>query len=258
MDSHKTSHEPALNRLVTTRRAAIFAGGAIAAALLAACGNSGSKGGGKASDSGGSDVTPALPEPTQSAAVSVPFDESKPYLEFNPDSKGPAVELLVDYRCPHCKLFAEAQDKDIRELVEKGYINYRVYPRPMLDKRTGLTFSNDTASAVVASWVEDPKLFWDMNEAMFALQPESPEDTTPDTAEVAEAAVKAGASEEVKNAVLDEKYRDYVATVEAVGQERQVGTPTVYIDGEEWQGDGEQPGTLKVDLVKAIIAKAKK
>ncbi|MDU2058866.1 MAG: DsbA family protein, partial [Dermabacter sp.] len=168
MTSPKTSHESALSRLVTTRRAALAAGGATAAVLLAACGNSGSKEGKQASDSGASDATPALPEPTQSAAVSVPFDESKPYLEFNPDSEGPAVELLVDYRCPHCKLFAEAQDKDIRELVEKGYINYRVYPRPMLDKATGLTFSNDTASAVVASWVEDPKLFWDMNEAMFA------------------------------------------------------------------------------------------
>lgn len=258
MTSPKTSHESALSRLVTTRRAALAAGGATAAVLLAACGNSGNKEGGKASDSGASDATPALPSPTQSAAVSVPFDESKPYLEFNPDSEGPVVELLVDYRCPHCKLFAEAQDKDIRELVEKGYINYRVYPRPMLDMRTGLSFSNDTASAVVASWVEDPKLFWDMNEAMFALQPESPEDHTPDTAEVAEAAIKAGASEEVKKAVLDEKYRDYVATIEEVGQERQAGTPTVYIDGEEWMGDGEQPGTLKTDLVKAIAAKAKK
>ena len=229
---------------IASRRALLAGAGVATVALLAAC----------TSEEGSDDATPYTDEPRSEPAAGAgdSFDESRPYLVFGSNNHGPVVELFVDYRCPHCKVFAEVNGRDLEQLVNAGTIELHVFPRPMLDPRTGTTFSMDTANAVVAAYVQDPALYFEVESAMFELQPASPQDPTPGTADIAAAAAAQGVSDEGVAAIESSEYAAWVTTVEQVGQEREIGTPTVYVNGQMFEGDFTVPG----ELLQAIEAAA--
>lgn len=232
-----------------SRRSLLAASGAASAAImLAACGN-GTPSGGAGS---AAPTTGQASAGSDAGANAGTFDPDVPYLVFGAGSVGPKVELFVDYRCPHCKNFSLANHDYLEQAVDAGTIELHVYPRPMLDARTGTTFSRDTATAVVATYVQDPALFWDLDTALFALQPESGTDPTPGTQAIADAAESVGANEATVQAILDSEYTEWVQSVEEVGRERNIGTPVVFINGEQFEGDIYTPGPLQ----KAIEAAA--
>lgn len=183
--------------------------------------------------------------------VAAAFDPEVPYLIFGVPGASKVVEIFVDYRCPHCKNFFEANHEYVQKLAENSTeheVELRLYPRPMLDARTGTTFSSDTATAVVASYIEDPASVWQMEAAMFELMPTGPEQPHPSTQEVAAAAKAAGASDKVVAAVENSEYINWLLSVESVGQERQIGTPTIYIDSVQYEGDIYSKGSLEAAL----------
>lgn len=185
--------------------------------------------GGAGSDAGGRDI-----------------DRTVPYLELAPASSGKTVDLLLDFRCPPCKMFMEQHAEYIDGLVAGEKVKLRIHPRPMLDERRGSTYSQDTASAAAAVYAQDPSLLMPFEHAMYAAQAASPEEPDPDLAKIAEIAKGIGAD---ATALAQIRGREYVHwtldVVEPAAAKLNVGTPTVIVDGKIWEGDWSQPGALE-------------
>lgn len=233
--------------LPTSRRSLLLGGSAVLALGLTACGGSddeptnsggaapddGADTGGGASDAGGS-------------TGSRDIDRSVPYLELAGGSSGKVVDLLVDFRCPPCRGFMETHGALIRELVESEEIVLRIHPRPMLDERRNSTYSQDTAGAAAAVYAQDPALLLDFEDAMYAAQATSPDEPDADIDQIAQIAQEVGGDETCLQQIRDRVYVPWtLEVVEPAARELQVGTPTLVIDGEIWEGDWTQPGAVE-------------
>lgn len=247
--------------LPTSRRSLLLGGTAVLALGLTACGGSddeptnsgdpapddaGDTGGGadsgdsdgSGSDGGGSDGG--------GSAGSRDIDRSVPYLELAGGSSGKVVDLLVDFRCPPCRGFVETHGALIRELVDAEEIVLRIHPRPMLDERRNSTYSQDTAGAAAAVYAQDPELLLDFEEAMYAAQPTSPDEPDADIDRIAQIAQEVGGDETCLQQIRDRVYVPWtLEVVEPAARELQVGTPTLVIDGEIWEGDWTEPGAVE-------------
>ncbi|MCT1429276.1 thioredoxin domain-containing protein [Brachybacterium muris] len=211
------------------RRSLLLGGGAVLALGLAACGSTDETPSDPATSSGGRDI-----------------DRSLTYLELAGDSDGKVVDLLLDFRCPPCRSFMESFGEMFRTQVEQKALVLRIHPRPMLDLRRGTTFSQDSAAAAAAVYAQDPALLLDFEREMYAAQPETPEQPDPDPEQIAEIARSIGADETCLQQIRDRVYVPWTLdVVEPAAQELEVGTPTMIIDGEIWQGDWTQPGAVE-------------
>lgn len=238
-----------LHRLPARR--SVLLGGASAVVLgLAACGGS-SEGPAGTGGTGSNDSTEGTGgsdggADTAGGEGGRDIDRSLPYLELAGDSDGQVVDLLLDFRCPPCRGFMETYGELFRGLVDEQSVVLRIHPRPMLDLRRGTTFSQDSAAAAAAVYAQDPNLLMDFEEAMYAAQPTSPDEPDPDLEQIAEIAQGIGGDETCLQQIRDREYVDWTLdVVEPPAQELEVGTPTMIIDGEIWQGDWTQPGSVQ-------------
>ncbi|MFC0672522.1 DsbA family protein [Brachybacterium hainanense] len=186
--------------------------------------------------------TASGPAPSTDAAVL-----ETDHLHFGTDSAAsPEVELYIDFACPHCADFAEINDPDLRQLSEDGMVNLKIRPLPMLNASSA-GYSERAASAATCMYAQDPALFWDMSEALFAQQAEGPSLTSEDLADLAEGL---GADEDTAACIAADTYTGWVNdTVYPPALERISGTPSVYLDGEQWTGDYTVPGELHLAIV---------
>lgn len=166
-------------------------------------------------------------------------------MSFGSTDAPTQLELFVDYLCPHCKDFAEVNTEDLKALADANEVGLQIYVRPMLDARTGTTYSLDTASCAMAAYVQDPALFWEVDEALFELQPGDDASALPSQDDIFAAAKEAGLSEESLAAVKEGKYTDIVEAAEDEGAKRKIGTPVLYINGAQFEGDFTVPGEVE-------------
>ncbi len=191
-------------------------------------------GGGKASDGGGA------------STAGRDIDRSVPYLELASDSSGPTLDLLLDFRCPPCRLFMEMHGKLLRSLVEEKKAKLRIHPRPMLDLRRPSTYSQDTAAAAAAVYAQDPGLLLDFEAAMYAKQPKTPEEPEAGIEEIAEVAKSIGGDATCLEQITKRVYVPWtLEVVEPAAQKLEVGTPTLIVDGKIWEGDWRVAGAME-------------
>lgn len=243
-----------------SRRALVLGAGPLAVLTLAACGGdddtapaddttgrngadgdagTGSDQGGAASDAGGA-------SDGGGASGDRDIDRSVPYLELASGSDGPVVDLLLDFRCPPCKYFMETYGDYFEQLVAEEKAVLRIHPRPMLDERRRSTYSQDTASAAAAVYAQDPALLLPFEHEMYAAQAPSGEDPDPDLQQIVDIAKGVGADETAVQQIMDRAYVDWtLEVVEPAAMALQVGTPTMLIDGEIWEGDWTQSGSVQ-------------
>lgn len=240
-----------------SRRSLLLGGGAVLAFTLAACGGSADEPGendggtatgddGASTGDGGSASDRGGASDGGGAAAGRDIDRSVPYLELAGASSGKMVDLLLDFRCPPCRGFMETFGTLLRDLVESEELVLRIHPRPMLDLGRDSTYSQDTAGAAAAVYAQDPALLLDFEEAMYAAQPESPDEPEADIEEIARIAQGVGGDETCLQQIRDRVYVPWtLEVVEPAAQELEVGTPTLIIDGEIWEGDWTQPGAVE-------------
>ncbi|ASK65709.1 hypothetical protein CFK39_07510 [Brachybacterium avium] len=175
----------------------------------------------------------------------------QPYLEVSTSDDGPVVDVYLDFLCPHCATFHDAQGEDLARLAQDGEITLRMHPRPMLDaSSTPAGYSGRAANAAVCAYAEDedPAQWAAAESALFTDQP--------DAAGLSDAELSTRISQatglDVDECITEGTYLPWLReVVEPAAQATGQGTPAVFIDDEQFTGDITAPGSLEEAIAAA-------
>lgn len=155
------------------------------------------------------------------------------------------VETYVDFMCPFCAQFEEAEGERITELVEDGSITLEVHPVAILDRLSqGTEYSSRSASAMYAVAEADPENAYAFLVAMYDNQPAESSTGLTDE-EIVQIAKDAGVNvtADLESAILDHKFLDFAKEQEL--PEGATGTPTLVVNDQLVQVTGDP----EVDIV---------
>lgn len=196
----------------------------------------------------------AQPEGPVAVPEGMSADQGYISLGAPEDSGAPVVEVHLDFMCPFCGEFEQANGVDLAQFVDDESITLNLVLRNFLDtqSRSG-DFSTRSANALVCVYEDNPDNTLAFQKLMFDNQPTEGSAGLDDD-EIFDLAQQAGASDEVRSCMRGSTYDRWVEEVsDPYGKEAGGGTPFVSIDGEEWGGDQMyEPGTLKAALVERI------
>jgi len=157
-----------------------------------------------------------------------------------------SIVTYIDYACPICQSFEAANAEQITGWVAQGAATLEIHPISILDRVSlGTKYSSRAANAAVCVANYEPDQYMAVNDALFAGQPE--ENTSGlDTAALKKLVADAGAdSDEVASCIGDKTFADWVSTATDRVTDGElasdtvtefVGTPTVLVNGELYQG----------------------
>ena len=202
---------------------------------------------------GGGDSTPTTEPEDDTAAgelVAPPgVGADQPYLELSTSSDGPEVDVYIDFLCPHCATFHDAQGEDLAQLAEEAAITLRIHPRPMLDaSSTPEGYSGRAANAAVCAYAEgdgSAENWIAAEQVLFENQPgaEGIED-----GELV-SLVDGAAGTDIADCVADSTYLPWIQdVVEPEAQGAVPGTPAVLIDGAAFEGDPAEAGSVRAAI----------
>jgi protein-disulfide isomerase len=180
-----------------------------------------------------------------SGEVTVPANVTDGSIPVGPDAAPVTVAVYFDYMCPGCARFEAANGAELSRMVEEGDLRVELRPISFLDQTSrGTQYSTRAANAVATvadSSVDD---VWEFHQGLYEQQPREGSTGLSDD-QIADIASETGVPDDVVDRFED---RTYEAWVEEVTQEAfdagVTGTPTVLIDGKEYQGDLYTPGAL--------------
>ncbi len=167
------------------------------------------------------------PGPTPQSAI---VDAETGAIVFG---EGPdTVETYLDFMCPYCGQFEQAEGETIQGLVASNDITLRVTPVAILDRLSqGTEFSSRAAAAMYSIAVADPDSVYAFMQAMFASQPA---ENTPGLSDeqIVQVARNAGVNvtPELEQSILDHEYVRFAQT--RTLPDGASGTPTVLVNGE--------------------------
>jgi protein-disulfide isomerase len=154
-----------------------------------------------------------------------------------------AITIWVDYLCPLCGEFEEANGELIRTLVDSGAATVEYHPIAILTALSaGTQYSLRAANAAACVANFSPDSFFDFNAAMFDNQPEEGTPGLSD-AEILAVATEAGAvSTSLEPCITGSRFSEWVKAatvragngplaVEGAEIENVRGTPTVLVNG---------------------------
>lgn len=172
-------------------------------------------------------------------------DIEGPYLELSTAADGPIVDVYVDFLCPHCATFHDAQGEDLQQMADDGEITLRMHPRPMLDANSAPAgYSSRAANAAICaySYDADPGAWFSAEAALFDSQPGEAGLTDEELTDL----VGEATGVDIASCVSEGTYIPWVQEiVEPEALENTEGTPTVLIDGEQFTGDITETGAVK-------------
>ena len=187
----------------------------------------------------GTAVAPVTTTALEPDADPVPTDTSATDAAVN-------IVTYIDYACPICQSFETANAEQITGWVAQGAATLEIHPISILDRVSlGTKYSSRAANAAVCVANYEPDQYMAVNDALFAGQPE--ENTSGlDTAALKTLVADAGAdSDEVASCISDKTFADWVTTATDRVTDGElasdtvtefVGTPTVLVNGELYQG----------------------
>jgi len=173
------------------------------------------------------------------------------------DDSTTRVDVYLDYMCPACGAFEEANGDNLISLASDGAATVVYHPIAILNRYSnGTGYSTRAASAAALVADEAPDQFAAFNEQLFAGQPDEGTDGLTN-AEIASIARDAGVSGSVADKISDgsalDRFGQWVTSAtndvtadpdlvnEANGS---FGTPTITIDGEIWTENWTDPNAL--------------
>lgn len=134
------------------------------------------------------------------------------------------IVTYVDYQCPYCAYFENANLKQIKGWLDTGFATLEVRPVSFLDGRgSPNTYSSRAANAALAVAKYAPNKFFAFNEALFLNQPE--EGTRgPENDQLIELAKSVGVSGAAFESAV--KNKDFGKWIKAT-TDKSLGTPVV-------------------------------
>lgn len=148
------------------------------------------------------------------------------------------VALWEDFQCPGCKAFEEAYGELLKERVEAGDVTMTVHPLSFLDNNLGNTSSTLAANAFGCSTDAGEQQALDFHLTVYANQPaEVPGQEAWSADDLIGWGNDVGIEgAEWESCVNDQPYAGWVEQVAASqGDAGITSTPTVFIDGEEFE-----------------------
>ena len=184
--------------------------------------------------------------------------------EAGADDGAAVVKVYLDFQCPGCKAFEDANGDTLTRLAEDGSIIFEYEPVAILDRMSGgneySTRSSNMISCIADSGQTD--LIPEVSLELFAQQPGEGETGMEDDqllsiAESAgvdlDAAVNVEDSATVRDCVTNVGFDRYVenTTQNALNDEGLESTPYITIDGEPYTGEWADREAFAADLIRA-------
>ncbi|MFT4188715.1 MAG: thioredoxin domain-containing protein [Aeromicrobium sp.] len=167
------------------------------------------------------------------------------------------VEIYEDFQCPMCAQLETAYGADLKQMVASGDITIEYHPFSFLDDMGGSPndYSKRATNAAICVYEEHgAQAYVDFHDYLFTTQPTEGE-PGPENDALAEAAESMGFTG-VEDCVKDEKYFQRIRRAKDAGSERGVsGTPTTYIDGEQFEAT--EGGPTLIAAIQAAVAERK-
>lgn len=190
--------------------------------------------------------------PAQQEATVAPQGVSGSYYSLGAASGKPVVDMYLDYMCPYCGQFHQANGSDLDSLVKNQQITLHLHTRTFLDANSSTgDYSTRAANAAACVVDEKPDALLDFTDLLFTHQPkEGSAGLT--NAQLTTYAKQAGASDAVSSCISSKKHAGWLHDVvekEAKTTDKQ-GTPLITINGTKYD-DWATPGTLAPAVAKA-------
>jgi len=181
-----------------------------------------------------------------------------------PDDSGTVANIVtyVDYLCPFCGQFEVANADSIRTMVESGAATLEVHPIALLtNKSAGTQYSLRAANAAACVADTSPESFFDFNALLFENQPEETS-VGLNNGELKSLAKQAGVSSlsTIEKCIDDTQFKKWVqdATTRALTEpvpnsdlESITGTPTVLVNGKQYEGSLTDPAEFQSFVLQA-------
>ncbi|MFU8875647.1 DsbA family protein [Micromonospora sp. SL4-19] len=155
------------------------------------------------------------------------------------------LEIYLDYMCPACGKFEQANSGEIDRLIKAGTVKVQLRPISFLDRTSkGSKYSTRAANAMATVADRAPGSVWAFNTELFNHQPEEGTRGLSDD-QIVELALKAGVSRDVADAFTKRTFERWVAaSTDAAFKSGVQGTPAIKINGTVFEGNVYAPGPL--------------
>ena len=196
---------------------------------------------------------------TDAATVDMADVPAKPDTPPNPvvapgaeAEEGQPVKVVayIDFICPVCKRFEDTYNDALTGLRNEGKISLEYRPLGFLDRMSSTNYSSRSANAAACVADQAPDKYAEYVDVLFTNQPAE------GGAGLSDDRLKSLASEigaDINSCVDDKTFRPYVKySTELASNIGVTGTPTVFIDGKQWDGGTD----LNAEIQAAIDAKA--
>lgn len=175
------------------------------------------------------------------------------------------IRIYQDYLCPYCGQFDATNSAQIQKLVESGAATFEVHPIALLTSRSaGTKYSLRTSNAAACVANYSPDNFWAMNQALYAQQPAEGSAGLDDTAIKGIIATTNAKNIDAINKCIDdgtfEKWaqaatdRALAGPLPGTKVANVTGTPTVLVNGIQYQGSLTDPAVFNAFVVQVAAA----
>jgi protein-disulfide isomerase len=202
------------------------------------------------------DVAKLEPATVDAASVAEP-PQAPPAEVVAPGAQAEAgkpvkVVLYIDFICPVCKNFEAQYNEQLTSLRNQGKISVEYRALGFLDNRSSSNYSSRAANAAACVVNESPEKYAEFVDALFANQPAEGSAGLSDD-KLKSMATEIGAKP-IDTCVNEKTYRPFVKfTTKSAAAIGVTGTPTVFVDGQQW-GKGASAQTPFPDFLQAAIA----
>ena len=197
----------------------------------------------KQTDPANVDVTTLTKPETPPSPVVAPGAEAE-------DGQPVKVIAYIDFICPVCLRFEETYNEALTSLRNEGKITMEYRPLGFLDRQSSTNYSSRSANAAACVADTAPDKYAEYVNVLFENQPAE------GGAGLSDDKLKSLASDigaDINSCVDDKTFRPYVKySTELAANTGITGTPTVFIDGKQWDGGTD----LNAEIQAAIDAKA--
>jgi protein-disulfide isomerase len=157
------------------------------------------------------------------------------------------IQMYVDYFCPICGSFEEANGDQLSTWIETGAADVEIFPMAILDRASqGTKYATRAANAAACVADSSPDQYYAYNTVLFENQPEEGTEGLTD-AELISLTKEAGVTNAgaIATCITDQKFKNWVADARSRAQnepvpnsdvESVVGTPTVIVNGVKYTG----------------------
>ncbi|WP_144673274.1 DsbA family protein [Arthrobacter sp. U41] len=184
------------------------------------------------------------PAATPPATVTAPGAEAEA-------GKPVKVVLYIDFICPVCKNFETQYNETLTSLRNEGKITVEYRPLGFLDTRSTTNYSSRAANAAACVVNESPEKYADFVNVLFEKQPAEGGAGISDD-DLKTMATDVGAKS-IETCVDEKTFRPWVKyTTQQAASIGITGTPTVFVEGEQW-GKGESAQTPFEEFLQTAI-----